>query len=72
MPLRAAFAPRRRALLLSAAAAVACPLRSDARAPCTPAAPSDVGGFRVAFDSRRRSSAFVTQSMLTPDGRVVG
>lgn len=32
----------------------------------------DVGGFRVAFDSRRRSSAFVTQSMLTPDGRVVG
>lgn len=32
----------------------------------------DIGGFRVGFDSRRRSCAFVTQSMLTPDGRVVG
>ncbi|TFZ08046.1 ABC transporter substrate-binding protein [Ramlibacter humi] len=32
----------------------------------------DVGGFRVAFDSRRRSVAFVTQSMLTQDGRLVG
>jgi ABC-type branched-subunit amino acid transport system substrate-binding protein len=34
--------------------------------------PVDVGGFRVAFDQRRRSGAFVTQSMLTQDGRVVG
>jgi ABC-type branched-subunit amino acid transport system substrate-binding protein len=32
----------------------------------------DVGGFRVSFDARRRSSGFVTQSMLTQDGRVVG
>ena len=32
----------------------------------------DVGGYRVAFDARRRSATFVTQSMLTPDGRVVG
>lgn len=32
----------------------------------------DVGGYRVAFDSRRRSGTFVTQSMLTIDGRVVG
>jgi len=32
----------------------------------------DVGGFRVAFDARRRSVAFVTQSMLTQDGRLVG
>lgn len=32
----------------------------------------DVGGFRVAFDPRRRSGSFVTQSMLTVDGRVVG
>ena len=32
----------------------------------------DVGGFRVAFDPRRRAGAFVTQSMLTTDGRVVG
>lgn len=32
----------------------------------------DIGGYRVAFDPRRRSGAFVTQSMLTTDGRVVG
>jgi ABC-type branched-subunit amino acid transport system substrate-binding protein len=32
----------------------------------------DVGGYRVAFDPRRRSGHFVTQSMLTVDGRVVG
>ncbi|MDB5860744.1 MAG: amino acid/amide transporter substrate-binding protein family [Ramlibacter sp.] len=32
----------------------------------------DVGGFRVSFDAKRRSATFVTQSMLTPDGRVVG
>jgi hypothetical protein len=32
----------------------------------------DVGGYRVAFDGQRRAGAFVTQSMLTVDGRVVG
>lgn len=32
----------------------------------------DVGGYRVSFDPRRRSGAFVTQSMLTADGRVIG
>ncbi len=32
----------------------------------------DVGGFRIAFDPRRRSGTFVTQSMLTMDGRVIG
>ena len=32
----------------------------------------DVGGYRVAFDLRRRSASFVTQSMLTADGRVIG
>ena len=32
----------------------------------------DVGGYRVRFDDNRRSAGFVTQSMLTPDGRVVG
>ena len=32
----------------------------------------DLGGFRVSFDQRRRSGAFVTQSMLMPDGRVIG
>jgi hypothetical protein len=32
----------------------------------------DVGGFRVDYDPRRWSSHYVTQSMLTGDGRVVG
>lgn len=32
----------------------------------------DVGGFRVAYDPRRRGGVYVTQSMLTLDGRVVG
>ena len=32
----------------------------------------DLGGFRVSFDEARRSAGFVTQSMLTIDGRVVG
>jgi ABC-type branched-subunit amino acid transport system substrate-binding protein len=32
----------------------------------------DVGGFRVSFEGLRRSAGFVTQSMLTADGRVVG
>ena len=32
----------------------------------------DVGGFRVSFEGRNRGAGFVTQSMLTADGRVVG
>jgi ABC-type branched-subunit amino acid transport system substrate-binding protein len=32
----------------------------------------DLGGFRVAFDAQRRTSAYVTQSMLGADGRVIG
>ncbi len=32
----------------------------------------DVGGYRVTFDAQRRSATYVTQSMLTADGRVVG
>ena len=32
----------------------------------------DVGGYRVNYDDSRRSATFVTQSMLTADGRVVG
>jgi hypothetical protein len=35
-------------------------------------APLDVGGFRVSFGGERRSATFVTQSMLTVDGRVIG
>jgi ABC-type branched-subunit amino acid transport system substrate-binding protein len=32
----------------------------------------DVGGYRIAFDPRRRGGTYVTQSMLTQDGRVIG
>ncbi|MDB5867734.1 MAG: amino acid/amide transporter substrate-binding protein family [Polaromonas sp.] len=32
----------------------------------------DVGGFRIAFNPQRRSGAYVTQSMMTTDGRLVG
>lgn len=32
----------------------------------------DVGGYRISYQGLRRSASFVTQSMLTPDGRVVG
>jgi ABC-type branched-subunit amino acid transport system substrate-binding protein len=33
---------------------------------------TDIGGYRVAFNPQRRSATFVTQTMLTLDGRVVG
>ena len=32
----------------------------------------DIGGFRVSFNSQRRSSTYVTQSMMTLDGRLIG
>jgi ABC-type branched-subunit amino acid transport system substrate-binding protein len=32
----------------------------------------DVGGFRISFNAQRRSSTYVTQSMMTPDGRLIG
>jgi ABC-type branched-subunit amino acid transport system substrate-binding protein len=32
----------------------------------------DVGGFRVSFNEQNRSGAYVTQSMLATDGRVIG
>ena len=32
----------------------------------------DIGGYRIAFGPRGRGGTFVTQSMLTADGRVVG
>ncbi len=37
-----------------------------------PRAARDLGGYRVSFDANRRSATYVTQSMLTADGRVVG
>lgn len=33
---------------------------------------SDIGGFAVAFQGGRRTSAYVTQTMLTADSRIVG
>jgi len=32
----------------------------------------DVGGFAVSFNPQRRSSTYVTQSMMTVDGRLIG
>jgi hypothetical protein len=32
----------------------------------------NIGGFRVAFNAQRRSGGYVTQSMLAPDGRLIG
>ncbi len=32
----------------------------------------DLGGFHVSYDARRRGSGYVTQSMLTMDGRLLG
>ena len=32
----------------------------------------DMGGFRISFNSQRRSSTYVTQSMMTLDGRLIG
>lgn len=32
----------------------------------------DLGGFRISFQAQRRTSAYVTQSMLGSDGRILG
>ena len=32
----------------------------------------DVGGFRISYNTQRRSNTYVTQSMMTPDGRLIG
>lgn len=34
--------------------------------------PIDLDGFRVSFNAQGRSGAYVTQSMVTPDGRLIG
>lgn len=34
--------------------------------------PVDLSGFRVSFNAQGRGGSYVTQSMLTPDGRLVG
>ena len=32
----------------------------------------DLGGFHIALESKGRGGTYVTQSMVTPDGRIVG
>ena len=32
----------------------------------------NVGGYVVAYQGKKRSNAYVTQSMLTQDGRIIG
>ena len=32
----------------------------------------NIGGFRIAFNAQRRSGSYVTQSMMTLDGRLIG
>jgi ABC-type branched-subunit amino acid transport system substrate-binding protein len=32
----------------------------------------DIGGFSISFDAQRRSGTYVTQSMMTVDGRLIG
>jgi hypothetical protein len=46
--------------------------RASALAAFQRRAPVDVGGYRIAFGPRRRAGTYVTQSMLTQDGRVIG
>ena len=46
--------------------------RASVRAAAMQMSNLDVGGYRVAYANHRRTSAYVTQSMLTADGRVLG
>ncbi len=48
------------------------PTRQSALAAFQRRSALDVGGYRVAFNPQRRGGTYVTQSMLTVDGRVVG
>ena len=50
----------------------AAPTRQNVLAACQRRNPLDLGGFQVRFDGNKRSGHYVTQSMLSPDGRVVG
>ena len=52
---------------------VAAPLtRQSALAAFQKRSPMDIGGFRVSFNQQRRSSTYVTQTMMTLDGRLIG
>lgn len=46
--------------------------RGAVLAACQRQQPIDLGGLRVSFDARRRAAGYVTQTMLTAGGRVVG
>jgi hypothetical protein len=48
------------------------PTRASVLAAFQRRASFDIGGYNVAFDQRRRAGTYVTQSMLTQDGRVIG
>lgn len=48
------------------------PTRAAVLAACQRQQPVDLGGLRVAFDPQRRQSSYVTQTMLTAAGRMVG
>ena len=48
------------------------PSRQAALAAFRKRANIDLGGFQVSFQDRRRTSNYVTQSMITPDGRLIG
>ena len=48
------------------------PSRQTALAAFRKRANIDLGGFQVSFQDRRRISNYVTQSMITPDGRLIG
>ena len=46
--------------------------RANALAAFQRRAKIDIGGFRISFNPQRRSSTYVTQTMMTLDGRLIG
>ena len=48
------------------------PTRQNALTAFRKRADLDLGGFQVRFQNKRRTSNYVTQSMITPDGRLIG
>lgn len=48
------------------------PTRQNALAAFRKRIDLDLGGFQVSFQNKRRTSNYVTQSMITPDGRLIG
>lgn len=46
--------------------------RSSVMASLQKRSSAELGGFRIELDGKRPSGSFVTQSMMSPDGRIVG